>query len=70
MAKEILSDKSVKNKKISRVARKVSFRDLDLTLKLHPIRKDIVPLKDDNAAMFSHDQHVFNWQTNAFVLIS
>lgn len=49
MAKITLSDKSVTGSKISRVARKVGFRDLDLTLKLHPIRKDIVPLKDDNA---------------------
>ena len=31
------------------VARKKGFRDLDLSLKIHPIRKDIIPLKDDNA---------------------
>ena len=41
--------RNIKGTRISRVARKVEFRDLDLTLKLHPIRKDIVPLKDDNA---------------------
>ena len=41
--------RSSKGSRISRVARKVEFRDLDLTLKLHPIRNDIVPLKDDNA---------------------
>ena len=31
------------------VARKKQHRDLDLSLKIHPIRKDIIPLKDDNA---------------------
>ena len=31
------------------VARKKGFRDLDLSLKIHPIRKDIIPLKDDIA---------------------
>ena len=31
------------------VSRKKPHRDLDLSLKIHPIRKDIVPLKDDNA---------------------
>ena len=31
------------------VARKKGFRDLDLSLKIHPIRKDIVPLRDDVA---------------------
>ena len=41
--------RTIKGSRISRVARKVEFRDLDLTLKLHPHRKDITPLKDDNA---------------------
>lgn len=31
------------------VSRKKPHRDLDLSLKIHPIRKDIIPLKDDNA---------------------
>ena len=31
------------------VAQKKPFRDLDLSLAIHPIRKDIVPLKDDRA---------------------
>jgi len=31
------------------VARKKGFRDLDLSLKIHPIRKDVIALKDDNA---------------------
>lgn len=31
------------------VAQRKPYRDLDLTLALHPIRKDIVPLKDDRA---------------------
>lgn len=31
------------------VAQKKPFRDLDLSLKIHPIRKDIIPLKDDRA---------------------
>lgn len=31
------------------VSRKQQHRDLDLSLKVHPVRKDIVPLKDDVA---------------------
>ena len=31
------------------VTRKKQHRDLDLSLKVHPIRKDIIPLKDDVA---------------------
>ena len=31
------------------VSRKKQHRDLDLSLKIHPIRKDIIPLKDDAA---------------------
>lgn len=31
------------------VSRKKPWRDLDLSLKIHPIRKDIIPLKDDAA---------------------
>ena len=31
------------------VARKKPYRDLDLSLAIHPIRKDIIPLKDDRA---------------------
>lgn len=31
------------------VSKKKPWRDLDLSLKIHPIRKDIIPLKDDAA---------------------
>jgi len=31
------------------VSKKKPYRDLDLSLKIHPIRKDIIPLKDDAA---------------------
>ena len=31
------------------VSQKRGWADLDLSLKLHPIRKDIIPLKDDKA---------------------
>ena len=31
------------------VSKKKPHRDLDLSLKIHPIRKDIIPLKDDAA---------------------
>ena len=31
------------------VAKKKPYSDLDLSLKIHPIRKDIIPLKDDAA---------------------
>jgi len=31
------------------VSRKKPWRDLDLSLKIHPIRKDIIPLTDDAA---------------------
>ena len=41
--------RSRKGNRISRVARKVEYSDLDLTLKLHPHRNDITPLRDDNA---------------------
>ena len=41
-----LSDRSIGS---SSVARTKGYSDLDLSLKLHPIRKDIVPLKDDQA---------------------
>jgi phage baseplate assembly protein W len=41
--------KSDKSGSSSLVARKKQHRDLDLSLVLHPIRKDIIPLKDDRA---------------------
>jgi phage baseplate assembly protein W len=47
----IQSDASV-SKSISKskiVARRKGYRDLDLALKIHPIRKDLNILKDDNA---------------------
>lgn len=31
------------------VAQRKPYRDLDLSLAIHPIRKDIIPLKDDRA---------------------
>lgn len=47
----ILSDRSViGDLKQARVSSRLKgWKDLDLSLTLHPIRKDIVPLKDDNA---------------------
>lgn len=47
----ILSDKSVGESynKSKIVAKKKPWADLDLSLKLHPIRKDIIPLRDDLA---------------------
>ena len=51
MASLIQSDKSISGNLVkSKVtARKKQYRDLDLSLKTHPIRKDIIPLKDDAA---------------------
>jgi phage baseplate assembly protein W len=46
MSTLLQSDKSGKT---SNVARQRQYRDLDLSLALHPIRKDIIPLKDDRA---------------------
>ena len=47
----ILSDRSISGdlKKARVTSRIKGWRDLDLSLTLHPIRKDIMPLKDDNA---------------------
>ena len=47
----ILSDKSISGdlKKARVTSRVKGWRDLDLSLTLHPVRKDIIPLKDDNA---------------------
>ena len=44
-----ISDKSGQANPVSIVTRKRSWSDLDLGLTLHPIKKDIVPLKDDAA---------------------
>ena len=46
-----LSDKSIIGDltKARVVSRKRGWADLDLSLTLHPIRKDLMPLKDDNA---------------------
>jgi len=51
MSTLIRSDKSISDnyKKSSLDSRSKQWRDLDLSLVLHPIRKDIVPLRDDNA---------------------
>ena len=51
MASLIQSDKSITGdlSQAKVVSRKKPHRDLDLSLKIHPIRKDIIPLKDDNA---------------------
>lgn len=46
MSTILQSDKSGKT---SNVARQKQYRDLDLSLALHPIRRDIIPLKDDRA---------------------
>ena len=45
----IATDKSSVYAPISTVSRKKGWADLDLSLKKHPIQKDIIPLKDDNA---------------------
>lgn len=51
MAGLIQSDKSITGDIAQSriVSKKKPHRDLDLSLKIHPIRKDIIPLKDDNA---------------------
>lgn len=48
---KILSDKSISGDlSKSRITSRVKgWKDLDLALTLHPVRKDIMPLKDDNA---------------------
>ena len=48
---KILSDRSISGdvSKAQITSRKRGWKDLDLSLTLHPIRKDIMPLKDDNA---------------------
>jgi len=45
------------------VSRRKQHRDLDLSLKIHPIRKDIIPLKDDAAVKNAIKTLL---QTNAF----
>ena len=45
----IATDKSSVYAPISTVSRKKGWADLDLSLKKHPIQKDIIPLKDDRA---------------------
>ena len=51
----ILSDLSVEGdvRKASRSSRLKPWTDLDLNLTLHPIRKDIVPLRDDQAIKYA-----------------
>jgi phage baseplate assembly protein W len=51
----ILSDLSVGGdvRKASRSSRLKQWTDLDLNLTLHPIRKDIVPLRDDAAIKYA-----------------
>ena len=46
-----VSDKSITSSGKPSIisAKKKEYRDLDLSLTLHPIKKDIVPLRDDNA---------------------
>ena len=48
---EYLSDSSVTGRKISAstVSRAKGYSDLDLRLRRHKIRKDIIPLRDDQA---------------------
>ena len=45
----ILGDQSASTGVVSTVSRKKGWADLNLSLPLHPIRKDIIPLKDDDA---------------------
>lgn len=51
MAGLYTGDKRISGKlnQASVVSKKKGWKDLDLTLKIHPIRKDIIPLKDDAA---------------------
>jgi phage baseplate assembly protein W len=51
MAGLYTSDKQISGnlEQASIVSKKKPWRDLDLSLKIHPIRKDIIPLKDDAA---------------------
>ena len=51
MASLIQSDKSIIGdvSKSKIVSKKKPWRDLDLSLTIHPIRKDIIPLVDDRA---------------------
>jgi len=51
MAGLYTGDKRISGKleQASVVSKKKAWRDLDLSLKIHPIRKDIIPLKDDAA---------------------
>lgn len=48
---KLLSDKSVSGdyKRAQITSRTKGWKDLDLSLTLHPVRKDIMPLRDDNA---------------------
>lgn len=50
-----LSDYSVmgSTKNASKASRRKPWTDLNLSLALHPIRKDIVPLKDDEAIKYA-----------------
>lgn len=48
LSKSDLSIKDGKNPSVV-VAKKKQYRDLDLSLVIHPIRKDIIPLVDDRA---------------------
>ena len=45
----IATDKTVETVPVSIVSRKKGWSDLDLSLKRHPLQKDILTLKDDNA---------------------
>ena len=51
MAITYTGDKQIIGKldQASIVSKKKPHRDLDLSLKIHPIRKDLIPLKDDAA---------------------
>ncbi len=55
MSTIIQSDKSVigDTRKASTSSRLKQWTDLDLNLALHPIRKDIIPLKDDQAIRYA-----------------
>ena len=55
MSTQILSDRSVIGdvRKASTSSRLKQWTDIDLNLALHPIRKDIIPLKDDQAIKYA-----------------
>ena len=61
----ILGDQSATAGVVSTVSRKKGWADLNLSLPLHPIRKDIMPLKDDDAEEQTTNS-MANWLIGVF----